>query len=157
MAKVTVPEKKGFTPYIFLKNFLYGLKDTAHSKVYVRIEEKNNKYYLCVYLDNNYPSDILEHENGFRKHYEFEMNEVDYDALHIETIQDITVQAYPEIAQFHEEEGFDSREILSMFRDWAKEFEAYWLTKSVSEESDYYEEIEEFTDKKVIEYKEIHS
>lgn len=59
-----------------LQNFLYGLKDTEYSKVYLGVEQKEGYNYLVVYLDNNYPnnSDI----NGLRKSFLMKMNPIEY-------------------------------------------------------------------------------
>ena len=61
-------------PLSSVENFLYGLKDTENSKVYLKVEEKNGLYYLCVYLDNKYPNNP--ELNGCKLHYRMEMNKI---------------------------------------------------------------------------------
>ena len=158
-------EKEGFKNITEVRNFLYGTNNRKHSKVYLNVEQHDGHNYLCIWLDNNYTLDEINGDekylkaiNGFKKHYELKMNKVDYeDVSYTETVQDITTIAWPEIMAFHEKDGCDSRDFFSMFRDWAREFEQYWNSDQNDCERDYYEEVENFTDKKVAEYKERHS
>ena len=156
-------EKQGFKNITEVRNFLHGLNNRKNSKVYVNIEQKDGYNYLCVWLDNNLSIDevvggqeYLNQVNGFKKHYQLQMNKVEQNEFLMETVQDITSMAWPEISEFHEKDGCDSREIFSMFRDWAEEFENWWNNLEDTEPHDYMLDVEEFTDKKVAEYKEIH-
>lgn len=159
-------EKKGFKNITQVRNFLSGLNNRKNSKVYVNIDQHDGFNFLNIWLDNNLTNDevvggqeYLNQINGFKKYYQLQMNKVEENTFLMETVQDITSMAWPEIMAFNEEDGCDSREIFSMFRDWAKEFEAYWdnlVKEGVEDDHDYMLEVEEFTDKKVAEYKNIH-
>ena len=155
--------KEGFKNITEVRNFLSGLNNRKNSKVYVNVEQRDGYNYICIWLDNNFTKEdingseeYLKAINGFKKHYALRMNKVNYeDTSYTEAVQDITTIAWPEIMAFHEKEGCDSREIFAMFREWAREFEKFWFNSP--EDLDYYEEVEKFTEKKVAEYKEIHS
>lgn len=75
--------KEGFTPIMTVRNFLYGLRNRKHSKPYVRVEEIDGYYHLCVYLDNSYTQDEvtvatdLNEINGFRKFYSLKLNKIE--------------------------------------------------------------------------------
>lgn len=77
MAKRIYANKEGFTSINLIRDFLYGLKNTKNSKVFLRIEQKNGYNYLCVYLDNNYEDERGELFNGFRQWFQLEMNKVE--------------------------------------------------------------------------------
>lgn len=153
-------KKEGFKNITEVRNFLYGTNNRKHSKAYLNVEQHDGHNYLCIWLDNNYTLDEINGDekslkaiNGFKKHYELKLNKVDYeDVSYTETVQDITAIAWPEIMAFHEKDGCDSREIFSMFRDWGKEFEGWFISMSEILELDYMEEIEKFTDRKIKEY-----
>lgn len=152
--------KVGFVSLDEMKGFLSGLHDTETSKVYVRIETRNGRYYLCVYVENNYDEDVLpefrEHFNGTYKRSELEMNAAEWATNEqlTETIQNITVQAWPEIYGEDNEHDEDSLALLSKFRLWGMEFERWWnsLGEDGQEQLDYIEEIEKFTERRVKEY-----
>lgn len=154
-------EKEGFKNITEVRNFLYGTNNRKHSKVYLNVEQHDGHNYLCIWLDNNYTlneitgdKDYLNKINGFKKHYELRMNKVDYeDVSYTETVQDITVIAWDSVSKL--QDGFDSRDLLTACREWAKEFEAYWLSEQIAcehPERDYMTEVEIFAEKKVTEY-----
>lgn len=79
------------------------------------------------------------------------------DEFLAETIQDVTVTVWDEVRKSPkwETEGADSREVFSLCRTWAEEFEKYWndlVAKGVEDEHDYMLEVEEFAVKKAKEY-----
>lgn len=79
------------------------------------------------------------------------------DEFLAETIQDVTVTVWDEVRKSPkwETEGADSREVFSLCRNWAEEFEKYWndlVAKGVEDEHDYMLEVEEFAVKKAKEY-----
>ena len=83
MAKRIYAHKDGYISINEIRNFLYGLKNTENSKVYLKVEQHEDGYnYLCVYLDNNYTRDKvtvathLDEINGFRKWYQLKINKV---------------------------------------------------------------------------------
>lgn len=69
----------------------------------------------------------------------------------IEAAQDITLCAWSQV--YGSTPAFsDSRIVLQLFRDWAKEFEAWWQSDAVKpEEDDYMLAVERFTEKKIAE------
>ena len=70
----------------------------------------------------------------------------------VETIQNITLQAWPEIYGEDNPHDLDSVGVLDMFRCWGEEFEGWWVSLGEDNELDYIEEIEKFTDRKIKEY-----
>ena len=68
----------------------------------------------------------------------------------VESIQDITLQAWPVIYPVHN----DSRTILQEFRRWGEEFEQWWSSQPQDwlDSHDYMTEVESFTDRKCEEY-----
>lgn len=68
-----------------------------------------------------------------------------------ENAQNITLQAWPIIYGKNNPYDLDSTIVLSEFRDWAEEFEAWWSGHDQKwiDEHLYLEEIEKFTDRKV--------
>lgn len=159
--------KDGFKNITEVRNFLSGLNNRKNSKVYLNIEQQDGYNYLCIWLDNKLDPDqivgdkaYLDSINGFKKHYQLRMNKVEENIFLMETVQDISTIAWPEIMAFNEEDGCDSRETFAMFREWAREFEKMWNTyveQGVEDDHDYMLEVEEFTEKKVAEYKETYS
>ena len=71
-----------------------------------------------------------------------------------ETIQEITLYAWPIIYGPENKYDQDSRDVLGTIRDWAGDFECWWMTHDESwrDGHDYLEEIDAFTDKKCKEY-----
>lgn len=72
-----------------------------------------------------------------------------------ETVQYITIDAWPAIYGEDNKYELDSRALLLEFRYWAEEFEKYWDSIPDDEKDtkhDYQIEVEEFTDKKIKEY-----
>ena len=156
-------EKDGFNNITEVRNFLYGLNNRKHSKVYVRVEQIDGYNYLTVWLDNNYtadevaggpnPQEYLNQINGFKKHYQMKLNKVEPNDFLMETVQDITAVAVQSVSQLAD--GYDSRELFSECRLWAEEFEKIWdgyVKQGVEDEHDYMLEVEEFAEKKVNEY-----
>ena len=147
-----------------LNRFLSGLRNTKNSKVYLRVEEQDKKYALCVYIDNNLGEESTpearKNFNGLHKVYQSKMNKVNekpLDNMVIETIQNITLQAWPEIYGDENPLDIDSVQLLSEFRLWGEEFEKWWLGLGDGRYNhDYLEEVELFTDKKIKEYLRIH-
>ena len=151
--------KEGFKNITEVRNFLYGTNNRKNSKVYLNIEVIDGYYHLCIWLDNNFTADEitggeehLKQLNGFKKFYQMKMNKAEFDTKVVESIQNITLQAWPEIYGNDNPHDLDSVAVLDMFRDWGQEFEAWFLGMSEIMELDYIEEIEKFTDNKVKEY-----
>lgn len=72
-----------------------------------------------------------------------------------ETVQYITIDAWPAIYGDENEHDLDSRDLLLEFRYWGEEFEKFWMSLSEDDREskyDYQLELEKFTDKKVKEY-----
>ena len=71
-----------------------------------------------------------------------------------ETIQEVTLVAWPIIYGPHNEYDQDSREVLETIRRWGWEFENWWLghTDEWIDNYDYIEEVEKFADRKCKEY-----
>lgn len=72
-----------------------------------------------------------------------------------ESIQEITLNAWPIIYGPHNKYDQDSRDVLETIRKWGEEFEQWWMSHDESwrcETHDYLEEIDKFTDKKCQEY-----
>ena len=75
-----------------------------------------------------------------------------------ETIQEVTLYAWPILYGDDNRFDEDSRQLLEMLRDWAEEFEQWWRgnverdAASFLEVHDYVEDIEAFTDRKCKEY-----
>ena len=70
-------EHKDCIPLYEVRRFLSGLKSTANSKVFLRVEDIDGYHHLCVYLDNTYPEDDIVDINGFRKWYQLKMNKIE--------------------------------------------------------------------------------
>lgn len=68
-----------------------------------------------------------------------------------ESIQEVTLQAWPIIYGKDNRYDLDSRAVLEEFRCWGEEFEKWWLEHDQDwiDVTDYTEEIERFTDQKV--------
>ena len=153
-------EKQGFKNITEVRNFLHGLNNRKNSKVYVNIEQKDGYNYLCVWLDNNLSIDevvggqeYLNQVNGFKKHYQLQMNKVEQNEFLMETVQDITSVAVQMVDTLAD--GYDSRDLFSECRGWAEEFEKMWdgyIKDGVEDDHDYMLEVEEFAEKKVTEY-----
>ena len=71
--------------------------------------------------------------------------------LLIETIQEITLLAWPELYGDDNKYDLGSAVVLEMCRHWGEEFEEWWQTHDMDwmEENDYYLTLEEFTTKKI--------
>lgn len=70
-----------------------------------------------------------------------------------ETIQEVTLAAWPVVWADNKYDQ-DSRNVLEMLRDWAEEFENWWLSRDEDwrDRHDYLEEVWDFTEKKSKEY-----
>ena len=71
----------------------------------------------------------------------------------METVQDITIVGWDMVKD--DPNGTDSREVFSVCRSWAEEFEKYWdslVEQGVEDDHDYMLEVEEFAEKKANEY-----
>ena len=155
-------EKPGFRKITEVRNFLSGVNDRKNSKVYVRVEQINGFNYLCIWLDNNLDLDqivgdqaYLDSINGFKKHYQLKMNEVEQNEFLMETVQDITATAVQMVSKATEDEGYDSRDLFSECRRWAEQFEKMWneyVEQGVEDDHDYMLEVEEFAERKVKKY-----
>lgn len=68
-----------------------------------------------------------------------------------ESIQKVTLQAWPIIYGNDNPHDLDSRDVLEEFRLWGEEFENWWMEHDEDwrESTDYSEEITKFTDQKV--------
>ena len=156
-------EKDGFKNITEVRNFLYGLNNRKHSKVYVRVEQIDGYNYLAVWLDNDLsadevaggpnPQEYLNFINGFKKHYQMKINKVEPNDFLMETVQDITATAVSMVSKL--QDGYDSRELFSECRRWGEEFEKMWngyVEQGVEDEHDYMLEVEEFAEQKVNEY-----
>ena len=156
-------EKDGFKNITEVRNFLYGLNNRKHSKVYVRVEQIDGYNYLAVWLDNDYsadevaggpnPQEYLNSVNGFKKHYQMKLNKVEPNDFLMETVQDITATAVSMVSTL--QDGYDSRELFSECRRWAEEFEKMWdgyVKAGEEDDHDYMLEVEEFAEQKVNEY-----
>lgn len=152
--------KDGFKNITEVRNFLSGLNNRKNSKVYVNVEQHDGHNYLCVWLDNNLDPDqivgnqaYLDSINGFKKHYQLRMNKVEENFFLMETVQDITTVVWDMVKD--NPDGTDSREVFSLCRSWAEEFEKYWnsiVEQGVEDDHDYMLEVEEFAEKKANEY-----
>ena len=71
-----------------------------------------------------------------------------------ETVQYITLEAWPVIYGDDNKYDQDSRDVLETIREWAEEFENWWQSHDDEwkTETDYLIEIEKFTEKKSQEY-----
>lgn len=152
--------KEGFLNITEVRNFLYGTNNRKNSKVYLNIEQQDGYNYLCIWLDNKLdPNQIvgdqayLDSINGFKKHYQLRMNKVEQNEFLMETVQDITTVVWDMVKD--DPDGTDSREVFSLCRSWAEEFEKYWnslVEQGVEDDHDYMLEVEEFAEKKANEY-----
>ena len=70
-----------------------------------------------------------------------------------EAIQEVTLAAWPVIWDDNKYDQ-DSRNVLKMLREWAEEFENWWMSHDEDwrEDHDYLEEVWVFTEKKSKEY-----
>ena len=152
--------KEGFKNITEIRNFLYGTNNRKNSKVYLNIEQQDGYNYLCIWLDNKLDLDqivgdqaYLDSINGFKKHYQLRMNKVEQNWFLMETVQDITTVVWDMVKD--NPDGTDSREVFSLCRSWAEEFEKYWnslVEQGVEDDHDYMLEVEEFAEKKANEY-----
>ena len=152
--------KEGFKNITEIRNFLYGTNNRKNSKVYLNIEQQDGYNYLCIWLDNKLDLDqivgdqaYLDSINGFKKHYQLRMNKVEQNEFLMETVQDITTVVWDMVKD--NPDGTDSREVFSLCRSWAEEFEKYWnslVEQGVEDDHDYMLEVEEFAEKKANEY-----
>ena len=152
--------KEGFLNITEVRNFLYGTNNRKNSKVYLNIEQQDGYNYLCIWLDNKLDPDqivgdqaYLDSINGFKKHYQLRMNKVEQNDFLMETVQDITTVVWDMVKD--DPDGTDSREVFSLCRSWAEEFEKYWnslVEQGVEDDHDYMLEVEEFAEKKANEY-----
>ena len=71
-----------------------------------------------------------------------------------ESIQEVTLRAWPAVYGEDNKYDQDSREVLRELRDWAEEFEKWWQSHDEvwKDMTDYVIEAWRFTDKKVEEY-----
>ena len=152
--------KEGFLNITEVRNCLYGTNNRKNSKVYLNIEQQDGYNYLCIWLDNKLDPDqivgdqaYLDSINGFKKHYQLRMNKVEQNEFLMETVQDITTVVWDMVKD--DPDGTDSREVFSLCRSWAEEFEKYWnslVEQGVEDDHDYMLEVEEFAEKKANEY-----
>lgn len=80
---------------------------------------------------------------------------LDHDsALICESIQEVTLVAWPMIYGKNNDNDLDSREVLDLFRTWGEEFESWWINHD--EEwicsHDYIAEVEHFAEQKAAAY-----
>ena len=70
-----------------------------------------------------------------------------------ESIQEVTLRAWPKVWDNNKYDQ-DSREVLITLREWAEEFENWWISHDEDwmDAHDYTEEAWAFTDKKIEEY-----
>lgn len=70
-----------------------------------------------------------------------------------ESIQEVTLCAWP-IVWADNKYDQDSRDVLEMLRDWAEEFEDWWMShdEDWKDLNDYVEEVWKFTEKKAKDY-----
>ena len=75
-----------------------------------------------------------------------------------ESIQEVTLAAWPVVYGEDNKYDLDSRFVLSELRDWAEEFENWWMSHDEDwrEDHDYLEEIWAFTEKKCKEFTEMY-
>lgn len=75
-------------------------------------------------------------------------------ALICESIQEVTLVAWPMIYGENNDNDLDSREVLDLFRTWGEEFESWWINHD--EEwicsHDYISEVEHFAEQKAAAY-----
>lgn len=71
-----------------------------------------------------------------------------------ESIQEVTLRAWPTVYGEDNKYDQDSREVLRELRGWAEEFEKWWQSHDEvwKDITDYVIEVWRFTDKKVEEY-----
>ena len=71
-----------------------------------------------------------------------------------ESIQEVTLRAWPTVYGEDNKYDQDSREVLRELRGWAEEFEKWWQSHDevCKDITDYVIEVWRFTDKKVEEY-----
>ena len=70
-----------------------------------------------------------------------------------ESIQEVTLVAWP-IVYADNKYDQDSRMVLEMLRDWAEEFETWWMSHDEDwrADNDYIVEVEDFAERKSREY-----
>lgn len=68
-----------------------------------------------------------------------------------ESVQEITLAAWPVIYGNDNKYDIDSRVLLETFRNWGEEFEDWWMSHDEDwiDSHDYLEEIYDFADKKI--------
>ena len=73
--------------------------------------------------------------------------------LFCESVQEITLRAWPIIYADNKYDQ-DSREVLDTIREWAWEFEYWWIghDQDYLDTHDYFDELLDFTDRKCLEY-----
>lgn len=150
-------EKPGFKNITEVRNFLYGLNNRKHSKVYVQIDQHDGHNWLNIWCDNNYTPDeingdqaYLDSINGFKKHYQMKMNKVEPDA---EIYQKIVAIALPEMVKA--DENTNVKEVFATLDKWVKEFTEYWGYECIACEhpdKDFDTELKEFAEKKLAEF-----
>lgn len=71
-----------------------------------------------------------------------------------ESVQEVTLVAWPIIYGEDNKHDLDSRMVLSLCRGWGEEFENSWLSHSSEwrDSHDYISEVESFAEKKALEY-----
>lgn len=75
-------DKDGFINISEIRRFIYGENNSKHCKVYVRIEEIDGYYYLCIWKDCCFtptevtPATDLSEVNGFRKMFQLKLNKI---------------------------------------------------------------------------------
>ena len=87
--------------------------------------------------------------------YEKPVKRLDRDeALICESIQNITLVAWPMIYGKNNPHDLNSAEVLETFRSWGEEFESWWINHPEEWicDHDYVEEVELFAEKKAKEY-----
>lgn len=154
-----IPQKDGFVNITEVRNFLYGTNNRKNSKVYINIDQHDGFNYLNIWLDNNLTLDeicgdqkYLDSINGFKKHYQLKVNRYEPDTFLMETVQDITTIVWGEVTKADNPSGTDSREVFSLCRSWAEEFEKIWdgyIEQGVEDDHDYMLEVEEFAMRKL--------
>lgn len=111
---------------------------------------------------NTYTGGAIADSGSFNQHdvavkygkvvsYERPVKRLDRDSCLIcESVQEITLTAWPMIYGETNPHDLDSREVLDVFRSWGEEFESWWINHPEEWicEHDYIAEVESFAQKK---------
>ncbi|MBO7684873.1 MAG: hypothetical protein J6Y20_04895 [Lachnospiraceae bacterium] len=172
-SKILAQANQDLKPF-FVDILVYAPDNAEEYDVDIRLFDEDwsvkffNKYASCCYIDE-LPDIITEawadaKKNAMQARREIRERAKEETAkrftltndMHLlgESIQEITLDAWPIIYGPENEYDQDSRVVLETIRDWAEEFERWWMSHSEDwrDHHDYLEEIDKFSDRKCKEY-----